>query len=250
MNEIKYLFFDLETTGKSVTKDKIVQLAAVLLDSEFRMIDQKNILINPGMPIPAEATAVHGITDEMVTGKPLFKDVAAELINLFSDCVLSGYNIKNYDVPLLSEEFNRVNIAWPPVGITIVDAYKIFSLKERRDLSYAVKFYTGVDLQGAHDAEVDVDATINVFISQMQMYQDLREMTHKELQAFCDEGVKSLDLAGKITLNDQDIPCYSFGKSKGVPVVNDKGFGEWMLRNDFPSDTKNVIKSLIYKNNQ
>ena len=245
---IPYLFFDLESTGKNPTTDRIIQLCAVKKDADFKdASDWKNVSLNPTIPISPEATAVHGITDEMVSGLAPFASYAKALYEFFSEGILAGYNIKAFDIPLLSEEFARCGYTWPLPGMKIVDAYKIFSIKERRDLTYAVKFYTGEEFKGAHDAEADVDATINVLAGQLSRYPDLKAMSIDELETFCNEGVRSVDLAGKIVLNDQDIPCYAFGKSKGVPVVNDRGFGEWMLKNDFTTDTKNVIKSLIYK---
>lgn len=241
------LFFDLETTGKSTTTDRIIELAAIKLDADFNPITDWNVLrFNPGVPIMN--SGIHGITDEMVADEVPFSAYAEVLHEYFSNSVLAGYNIKNYDVPLLSEEFGRCNLSWPPLGIVTLDAYKIFALKERRDLTYAVKFYTGNTLEGAHGAKADVTGTIDVLKSQLQMYPDLAAMSPEELQSFCDEGVRNVDLAGKIYLNDQGVACYSFGtKTKGVPVVNDRGFGEWMLKNDFPTNTKNVIRSLIYK---
>jgi DNA polymerase-3 subunit epsilon len=225
-------------------------MSAVKLDSNLKYTSEwKNILVNPGMPIPKEATEVHNITDDMVKEAMPFAAYAKGIHEFFSGCILCGYNIKNFDVPLLSEEFSRCGINWPDADVKIIDAYKIFAIKERRDLTYAVKFYTGETLGGAHDAEVDVDATINVFAAQMRVYPDLKAMSVDELQRFCDEGVTNVDLAGKIVLNGQGVAVYSFGKSKGVPVTSDKGFGEWMLKNDFPENTKAIVRSLIYKTN-
>lgn len=241
------IFFDLETTGTSVTRDRIVQIAAVKIDSNYNVIPgtQKKILINPSIPIPAGATKVHGITDEMVKDEPVFSDYAKSMFKYFSEPVIAGYNIRNYDVPLLSEEFARCGIVWPSPDVKIIDQYKIFSLNEKRDLSSALKFYTGETMEGAHDAENDNLATIKIFKGQLDKYPDLAKMDTAQLHNFCNEGKTMLDIAGKIGVNEKGEAYYTFGKSVNVLVKNDPGFGNWMLKNDFTSDTKRVVKELL-----
>lgn len=241
-----YLFFDLETTGKSVTTDRIIELAAIKLDLQFNPVTEWMVIrMNPTIPITN--SDIHGITDDMVKNAAPFATHAPAILEYFTGSTLLGYNIKHYDVPLLSEEFARCKLSWPPLGIEIIDAYKIFSIKERRDLTYAVKFFTGNSLEGAHGAKADVTGTIDVFRAQLERYPELAAMTTGELQSFCNEGARNVDLAGKIALNDEGIPCYTIGKAKGIPVIKDVGFGQWMLGGDFPSDTKNVIRALIFK---
>lgn len=241
------IFFDLETTGTSVTADRIVQIAAVKIDDNYNIIPgtQKKLLINPGIAIPAGATKVHGITDEMVKDLPVFKAYAASMFTYFSNPVLAGYNIRSYDVPLLAEEFARCGIVWPAPDVKIIDQYKIFSLKEKRDLSAALKFYTGEEMTGAHDAENDNLATVKIFKGQMDMYGDLNEMCYEELHEFCCEGKKTLDIAGKIGINENGEAYYTFGKAANILVKNDTGFGHWMLKSDFTTDTKNVLRKLL-----
>lgn len=244
------VFFDLETTGPNPTKDRIVSLFMVKLGPDLNVLGvDLSTLVNPGIPIPAESTVIHGITDEMVASAPPFKEIASDVLNYLGSDTLGGYNIATFDVPLLSEEFGRCGINWP-VGIpVIVDAYKIFAIKERRDLAAAVKFYTRKDIDNAHDAGGDVASTIDVFAGQLAMYPDLSSMDESSLNGFCNQGITFLDLAGKIYLNKDNVPCYAFGKSKDVPVMNDRGFGDWMLRetSDFPANTKAVVRSILYK---
>ncbi len=241
------IFFDLETTGTSVTKDRIIQIAAVKVDKDFNIIPdtRKKLLVNPTIPIPEGATKVHGITNEMVKDKPEFKAYANSMFQYFSDPVIAGYNIKNYDVPLLAEEFARCNISWPAAGTKFIDQYRIFSLKEKRDLTAALKFYTGETMDGAHDAENDNLATIKIFKGQMNMYKDLEEMCYEEIHDFCNDGKNTLDLAGKIALNNNGEAYYTFGKAANILVKNDTGFGHWMLKNDFTADTKRVLRELL-----
>lgn len=237
--------FDLETTGTDVVKDKIVSLAAIKMFSPTNLDKVKKIMVNPGMPIPAGATEVHGITDAMVADCPAFKAYAKALSEYLWGCNLAGYNIKNFDVSMLAEEFARCGITFPIGDTAFIDACNIFKAKEQRDLAAAVKFYTGGQIEDAHSAEGDVISTIRVLFGQMERYEDLSAMTVKELDLFCSGGVKTADLAGKIAYDEQGHPVYNFGKSKGVRVVDDSGFGLWMLKQDFPTDTKNVVKKIL-----
>ncbi len=239
------IFFDLETTGVSVTKDRIVSISAIKCDEQYNVLESKNILMNPTIPIPAGATEVHGITDEMVKGQPTFQGYSKAMANWFGDCVLAGYNIRGYDVPLLSEEFARCNITWPLPGYKIIDAFSIFKAREKRDLASALKFYAGETLEGAHNAENDNLATIKVFKGQLAMYQDLREMTVDQIHDYCILGKKSLDLAGKIGINDEGKAIYAFGKDAGKTVKENPSFALWMLKNDFPGETKTILRELL-----
>ncbi len=241
-----YCFFDLETTGTSTTDDRIVEISAIRTDLNFQRVgDPLKYYINPEQPIPAGATAVHGVSDEMVKDAPKFKDLAAKIEDYFAGCILAGYNIMQFDVPLLSEEFARAGIVWPSSKPVMVDAFKIFQLKEQRTLSYALMFYTGKEMDGAHQAENDNVATIDILAGQMKKYEDLQGMSVEEVAKFCSNGNNNVDLAGNIVYNENGVPVYSFGKCKGVPVVNDRGYASWMLNQKFPSDTKRIIKELL-----
>lgn len=241
------VFFDLETTGTDTAKDRIVEISAMKLTPDLStIIDSKVYLINPGIPIPKEASDVHGITDEKVAGKPPFAAFAKGLVGYLHGCDLGGYNIADFDIPLLAEELARAGVSWRPAAdCRVIDAYKIFVDREPRTLTAAFKFYTGEDLQGAHAAEVDNVATVKVLKGQMARYDDLKEFNPDQLHAITIGKTKRVDLAGKIVLNDHGTPCFSFGKSKGKPVSQDKSFAEWMLKADFTSDTKAIIRQLL-----
>lgn len=238
------IFFDLETTGTSVTKDRIVQLSCFKVNTKFELIEPiKDIIVNPEMEIPKGASDVHGITNEMVLGKPTFKQYAQAVYDYFKDCNLAGYNIKHFDIPLLIEEFFRCGFDFNVSNKLIYDAYKIFSTKEKRDLTYALKFYTGKEMEGAHNAVNDNLATLDILKAQFFQYGLDFNTAHYE---FKDE--KEVDLTGKLIKNENGEICYNIGKAKGVPVIKDFGFGEWMIResSDFPRDTKGIIKKILY----
>lgn len=234
------VFIDIETTGTDILADRIVEVAARKVKDKA-----KKYLINPGIPIPAGATEIHGITNEMVKDTPTFKQIAKGFLEYLNGCDIAGFNILDFDLPLLDEEFRRAGLVWQTNNINFFDSCRIFRNKERRDLASAVKFYTGGEHTNAHDAGADIAATENVFFAQLEEYPDLQELSSEELAAFC-AGGKRLDLAGKILLNENNQPVYSFGnKTKGKLVTEDLGFANWILKNDFPSNTKEVVKRII-----
>jgi len=236
------VFFDTETTGVEASKDRIVQISFVKTDLSFRVLDKKKTLLNPGIPIPKSASDVHHILDSDVAASPTFKQVSKSLFDFLEGSILAGFNSDRFDLPLLSEEFSRCDLTFPIPGTKLrtLDSLKVFHEKEKRNLTAAYKFYCNGNLEGlAHDAENDVLATIEVLQGQMFMY----DMTLEECEDMCKS--ENVDLAGKIVLLE-GLPCYSFGKAKGIPVLKDPGFGEWMLKNDFTSNTKNVLRSILY----
>lgn len=239
------IFFDLESTGTSVTLDRIVQIACVKLDHKFEQTEPvKNYYINPERPIPAEATAIHGITDEMVADKPNFKAYSKGLYEYLEGSDLGTYNGNRFDIPLLSEEFARAGIHWPLQSINFIDAYTIAAEKEKRNLEWAYRFYCGKTIENAHDAEADILQTVDVIRGQLNMYEDLKEMTSDQLNDFCGGKIR-VDLAGTIVLNDQGIAVYNIGKDKNLSVIQNPGFARWMLDKDFTTNTKNIIKKLL-----
>lgn len=143
---------------------------------------------------------------------------------------------------MLSEEFARCGYLWPSPGTKFYDAYVVFREKEKRDLSGAMKFYCGYEHNNAHDALADVHATHLVMIKQMKQYDDL-----KSLEEYADfsTNANALDLAGKIILNEDGVAVYSFGKDKGKSVKHYPSFGNWMLGQSFPANTKNIVRLLI-----
>lgn len=208
-------------------------------------VDEKiTMLINPLMPIPNQATLVHGIADEMVKDSPTFAQLADSMHAYFRGNAVFGYNSNKFDVLMLCEEFARFGISWPN-DEPLLDAYNIFQLKEPRTLAGAVKFYTGATFEDGHDAGRDVDATVMVIRRQLIMYPDLAQLPLHELELFCRDGKKRLDLAGKFYRNESGVICYAFGKDKDKGVKENPGFGIWMQKQSFPKDTINILNQIL-----
>lgn len=240
------VFFDLETTGVEITKDKAIQLAAIKVNPEtFEEIGEpKNILFNPGIPIPAAASEVHGIFDHHVTLQPPFKAYAKAIAEYLDGCDYGGFNIKQFDVPLLAEEFAACGITWPAPDAKYLDALHVFREKEKRDLGSAVMFYCNEVHKDAHDALGDVRGTIAVVKGQMARYSDLSTLA--AFGAFC-ENPNALDLAGKVLLNEQGVAIYGFGKDKGKTIKENPGYAQWMIsKGGFATNTVNVLKGILY----
>jgi DNA polymerase-3 subunit epsilon len=249
-----FIVFDAETTGPDPVNDRIVQIAARKFNEDFTPLGNPIVkLINPGLNekgeqilIPAEAIAVHGITNEMVKDMPTFSQYAKAIFVFFQGCDLAGFNIGDFDVILLCEEFSRCNYDWPELSAKIIDAMRIFKFKEKRDLTAAAKFYCDIDFsESAHDAGRDVDMTAHVLLSQLKLYEDLSEMDAKELDKFCFEQQR-VDVAGKIIFNAEGVPVYAFGKHKGQPVASQYGYAKWMIgEKTTPSHTKKVLRGIF-----
>ena len=228
------VWFDLETTGVDTEKDRIIQMGVVCMypngeRSEFVQ------LFNPGCPIPADATAVHGITDADVQGQPTFQEFAPKLETPFRRADWAGYNILGFDVPLLLAEFRRAGIEIDPRDRRLVDLFKIFQDRVPHTLEGALAFYAGKQISDAHDAMGDVLATIDVGFGMLDMYPDISNID--ELTAAATDP-KAIDLAGKFTKDDQGQPVFNFGGNKGQSVYKNKKYLDWMIRSDFPAETK------------
>lgn len=241
--------FDIESTGVDPVKDRIVELAIARLDPNNVFPDQRyltyNFRFNPERHIPEEATAIHGIKDEDVAGLPTFAEQAERIRPIFAGCDIIGYNSNRYDVPMLVENFLRCGIEIFAEDTKFVDVQTIFMKKEERTLSAAVKFFLGIEHEGAHNAYADVAATIGVLNAQIEKYPDIGK-TIGELAKFSQYGDKPIvDYAGKLVYDKDGRVCYNIGNAKGTPVVEDPGFGEWMMQRDFPLDTKKKLQKYL-----
>lgn len=220
------VFFDLETTGVSI-QDRIVELYAVRMkpDGSKQAIHH---YINPGMSIPAEATEVHGITNEMVADKPNFADLCLELSIFFKDADLAGFNVRRYDVPLLMEEFHRCG-RYPILlrNCKVLDPFVIFLKKEPRNLAAALKYYCQESHEGAHSAKADVEATIKVFERQLEMYDDIGQ-TVTDVEAYVADGYVGLD--NKFRINKDGVVIFNFGKNIGKPIASDPEYLRWVYK--------------------
>jgi len=240
-------FFDLETTGVDSAKDRIVEIAVVkLLPGGGRESWVRKI--NPGMPIPAESSAIHGIYDEDVKDAPSFKLVAHELKQFIHNCDLGGYNFNKFDVPVLAEEFLRSGIPVDFKERKFVDVQQVFFKREARTLSAAYSFYCNKNLENAHSAEADVLATVAVLEAQLDKYEDLaNDVTALHEYTGGDEFV---DYARRMILKN-GVPVFNFGKHKGVPVEDvfrkEPQYYDWMMNADFALHTKQMISEILNK---
>lgn len=247
------VFFDLETTGIDVTTDRIVEISLLKLfpDGTEKIT---TLLVNPGVSIPAGASKVHGIFDMMVANEPSFRELTGTILEIFEGSDISGYNILNYDLPLIRQEFRRCGIEFPPAGTIAIDPYQIYVKKvprdpanpsETRNLISAYTFYCGKSLQNAHSAEADIIATKEVFLSQIEQYPDIGN-TLAAISKFLGMGTtRNADISGKLIYDDNDDVLFNFGRHAGKKVKNERSYAEWMLKSDFPEDTKDVIKKVL-----
>jgi DNA polymerase-3 subunit epsilon len=241
-------FFDLETTGIDVARDRIVEIAILKVYPNGNK-ESKTWLVNPTVPIPAHATAVHGITNEKVANEPTFKELSSQVYNMIKDSDLAGFNSDRFDIPLLAEELLRAEVDFDMKNRVSVDVQTIFHKKEERTLSAGYKFYCNQSLENAHSAEADTMATYEILKAQLDRYPDL-ENDVKSLSEFTTRK-KSVDFAGFIAMNADGKEIFTFGKHKGALVdeVFDKepGYYGWIQNADFPLYTKKVLTAIKLK---
>lgn len=238
-------FFDLETTGIDVAKDRIVEIAILKIFPNGNK-ESKTWLVNPTIKIPAQSTAVHGITNEKVANEPTFAELAPLVYQMIKDADLAGYNSDRFDIPLLAEELLRADIDFDMKNRVAVDVQTIFHKKEERTLSAAYKFYCGQVLENAHSAAADTEATYEILKAQLDHYDDL-ENDMKALANYTNRK-KSVDFAGFIALNDQGEEIFTFGKHKNALVEEvlerEPGYFGWIQNADFPLYTKKVLTAI------
>ena len=238
-------FFDLETTGVNITKDRIVEISILKVNPDGSE-QKKTWLVNPEMPIPEVVIAVHGITNEKVANEPSFKELAKEINSWIKDSDLGGFNSNRFDIPLLAEEMLRAGIDFDMKNRQSVDVQTIFHKMEQRTLSAAFKFYCDKNLDDAHSAEADTMATYEVLKAQLDRYNDLENDT--AFLADFSSRKKLADFAGFIAYDKDGDECFSFGKHKGKKVVEilekEPGYFGWLLSADFPLYTKKVLTAI------
>lgn len=236
------IFFDLETTGINITRDRIVEISFIKVMPDGKEIE-KTRRINPEMPIPAEATAVHHITDEDVACCPVFKQIARDLAQHFTGCDIAGFNSNRFDIPMLDQEFRRAGVSFDFSKPRFVDVQTIFHKKEQRNLVAAYRFYCDKELDGAHSANADTRATYEVLKAQLDRYEDLPNDI-EELSRYSSQN-RNVDLAGRLVYDDQNREVINFGKYKGriaeEVLRQDPGYYSWILQGDFPGNTKDAF---------
>jgi DNA polymerase III subunit epsilon len=242
------VFFDLETTGISTSTDRIIELCLIKVYPDGKE-ETLNHRVNPGIPIPADSSAIHGIFDADVADKPSFKELAHELNRFLDNCDFAGFNSNRFDFPMLVEEFFRAEVEFEVENRKFIDVQRIFHVMEPRNLAAAYRFYCNMELENAHSAEADTRATLNVFKAQLKKYDQLE----KDIDALHKVSGQSnlVDLAGRIVLNDKSQEVFNFGKHKGKLVAEvfkrEPTYYDWMMNGDFPRQTKQVITRLRLK---
>jgi DNA polymerase-3 subunit epsilon len=239
-------FIDLETTGVNLSTDRIVEIAIIkVLPDNSRQVKRK--LINPQIAIPKSSTDIHGITDEMVKDAPTFKQAGNEIKQYLENCDLGGYNSNRFDIPMLMEEFLRAGMDVDLSHRRMIDVQHIFYTMEPRTLSAAYKFYCQKELVNAHSAEADVDATIDVFLSQLQRYEKLGSSVESILGCIGEE--KIVDYARRFCFDDKGTEVFNFGKFKGRSVSDvlraEPQYYDWMMKGDFPLHTKQKLTEIL-----
>ncbi len=241
-------FFDIESTGTSTFHDRIIDLCIYRFTTDLSEPEIFNFRLNPGISIPLEASRIHGIYDKDVIDCPLFASAAERIDMAFKDADLAGFNILKFDIPLLENEFQRIDRVFDMQNRQVVDVQRIFHRKEPRDLSAALSFYCGEEHLDAHGAEADVAATARVFAAQLNRYADLPQSVG-ELDAFCNpRDVTWVDRSGRLKWVNGEV-ALNFGKKRGTALktvaLEEPGFIHWMLRSDFPRDTKEIVKNAL-----
>lgn len=239
------IVFDIESTGLSVSHDRIVEISAVKVYPDGHK-EIKTRRINPTIPISEEAFRVHGISDDDVKDCPTFKQIAKSLADWMKGCDFAGYNSLKFDLPILAEEFLRAEIDFDFRKRKMIDVQNIFHKMEQRTLVAAYRFYCDKDLEKAHSAEADTLATLEVLEAQLDRYEDLKNDV-SFLSEFSSR-TKMLDYAGRIALDQEDRPIFNFGKHKGKLVTEvlkkEPSYYNWIEEGDFTLDTKKVLTDI------
>ena len=238
-------FFDVETTGINIATDRIVEISVLKINTNG-VEEWLSSRVNPEMPIPPQATAIHGIKDEDVALAPKFKELAKKLAAFIEGCDLAGYNALRFDLPVLAEEFLRADVDFNFRKRKYVDVMIIYHKKEQRNLSAAYMFYCDKKLEGAHSSKADTAATYEVLKAQLDRYKDLDNDIDKlaEYSSFNN----SVDFAGRIITNEKGVEIFNFGKHKGKTVeevlTKEPTYYSWMMNGDFPLYTKKMLTEI------
>ena len=241
---------DLETTGVRVDHDRIVQMAAASIFPDGRVTTWSS-LVNPGQPIPPEATAIHGISDAIATSAPTFAQLVPTVVALLTGCDLAGFNVERFDRRLLAAEFRRAGVEDPIAGARVVDAYTIFIRHEPRSLDAALRFYgvqEGQATRQAHEASSDVEAAVAVLVAQLKTYPDVPRTVDALHDWLFPTDPNRIDADGKLVWRD-GVATIAFGQQAGTSLaelaVSDRSFLEWILRKDFSDEVKAIVEDAL-----
>jgi len=238
-------FFDLETTGLNISKDKIIEIGILKIHPDQR--EERYVKrINPGIPISPESQAIHGISNDDVKDCPRFEEVVHEIRTFIGNADLAGYNSNKFDIPFLLEEFLRLGVELEMQERKFIDVQTIFHKMEQRTLSAAYRFYCQKEIENAHSAEADINATFEVLKAQLDKYPDLKNDVTFLGDFTQSDKAKKIDFVGRLALNDKNEIVYNFGKHAGKSIkevfVTEPGYHRWILDNEFPLYTKSIVK--------
>ena len=254
-------FIDLETTGINISKDRIVEISIAKANVDGS-VELKTKRVNPNMAIPLESSLIHGIYDEDVKDEPSFRQLAKSLAQFLEGCDLAGFNSNRFDIPMLVEEFLRIdNTTFDIKNRKFVDAQRIFHLMEPRTLVAAYKYYCGKSLENAHSAEADTLATLAVVCAQVEKYEGVKMKNEKgeeyepiqnDIEALHKLSSNNLvDFAQRMTFNAKGEIVFNFGKNAGKKVedvlTREPQYYDWIINNDFPLDTKRKLTEIKLK---
>lgn len=235
------VFLYLETTGKNPVLDRIVEIACIKIDMNGTQTE-KSVRINPMIPIPPSATAIHGITDEIIKGAPKFIEISKSLHEFLFDCDLGGYNSNNFYIPMLIEEFHRCGIVfptWEPSCIDILQYDRILNPNRLADMYHR---YTEKKLEGSHQAIKNIRAILEILVCQVD---GNKEITPEDLDRICQDGKKRFDYGGKAYIDKDGIVRWSFGANINKPVLeDDKYLTDYVLKQNFATELKNKLIAL------
>lgn len=238
------VFLDTETTGVDRKEDRIVEIAAIKIDSDG-VRTKKNTKVNPERPIPSSASEIHGIYDKDVQDAPTFKAISKSLLKFLDGCDIAGFNSNSFDVPLLYNEFERSGLSWDISSVRLIDAGNIFKILNPRTLSAAVLQYLGVEHTDAHGALADTRATMDVFFKQIETHEEI-PLDVAELEVFCNYGNKRADVNGLFSINSDGKYIINFGQHKGKLAEENLSFLDWMSQRSFPTDALDICNSILY----
>jgi DNA polymerase III subunit epsilon len=251
-------FFDLETTGLNVAKDRIIEIS-ILKVNQNGTTDSKTWILNPEYAITAEATIVHGYSNEDLLDKPTFKSVAKDISRFLDHCDLAGFNALKFDIPLLVEEFIRADVDFDIKNRSMIDVQNIFMRMEQRTLKAAYRFYCNKDLTDAHSAEADTQATYEVLKAQIEKYENTEYTELDDQTSFpvknnvlalheFSSHHRNADLMGQLIYNEDGKETFNFGKYKGNTVEEifkkDPSYYAWIMNADFPQYTKKLVTKI------
>jgi len=250
------VFFDIESTGLDITKDKIIEITILKLSTSGRK-NTFTLRINPGIPIPSENSKIHGIYDKDVKNSPSFKKLGNQIKKLLYKCDLVGFNILKFDLPILIEEFKNNKISFSINNINIIDVQKLYHLMEKRNLSSAYKFYCNKTLKNSHSSFNDTMATYEIFLNQLKKYdnQEVFDLKGNKMGKISKNlyeinntlNNNMIDLEGRFIM-DNDDPVFNFGKYKGKKIKEilkkNPGYFNWIIKGKFSNDTKENLKKI------